>query len=995
MADDPIIRCSAQHRWARCFVGWFLACYVLLLRHSLFAGEPRHGPLTPEREAATFQMADDDLMVELVAAEPNVNSPVAISWDADGRLYVAEMIDYPLGPAAGRIRLLEDQDRDGRYERATVFAEGLNFPNGVLCASDSVLVTAAPDIWRLRDLDGDGVCDEREVVFTGFGQGNQQLRVNGLTWGLDNWIYGANGRSDGEIRRSNDPPGKSISIRTRDFRFKPDGSRFEALIGQSQFGQTHDDYGNRFLSWNTIAIRQALFDAAVLDRNPRLAAAAVRDLTERADRGEVFPISPRPQTFNRERTDFYNALCGLTLYRGDALGDEYKGNAFVGESLTNLVHRRVLKPDGPTFVSVRGEQGREFLASTDLWFHPVYMATGPDGALYVVDFYRRWVEHPQFVAEKPRGEVDWREGAGHGRIWRIRKRDAALATAHRLSRETAAELVEHLSHSNGWVRDTAQRLLVEQREKKSVPLLRKKLTDSASLKGRLHALWTLHGLDALDENTLLAVLHDRSAALREQALRVVRPTWAESTALRNTILALADDPDAAIHFRLALVLGTEDTLAGDSNTRDPHEHLAALVKLAKTIDKEPWTALALSGSLGPTAAPLLVELVKADHDWLIRPTPEQISFLVQVGQWIGGRSGEPESLAATMELALAHVPNGIGPGGVAIVVGVARGMKDVGRSFSAALRESASDRKPPWHNLVNTLPAIRKLALDPEQAVEYRLAAVEVLGFSDTAEHGRDLITLLEPGVPQALQSAATTALAQLASWELAAEILGGWNGYTRSTRRALIDSAMRSPLTSAALVESLERGDILPVELEAIQREMLTKVHDKELAERFRRVLAAAAPANRGEVVARYQASLQLAGDRRRGAALFKQHCSACHAVRWVGPRVGPALSGASAKPKETLLIDLLDPSRQVSPDQIAYTLASEDGQVFSGLLVAETATSVTLRRAEGLEVTMPRSQIEELRASGKSLMPDGLEQQLTEQDVADLLEFLASPGD
>jgi len=1007
MSVDPVIRCTGfrctgfQRRWVRCFVGWLLACPALLATHSILAGEQDHGPLSPQREAATFQLADDGLIVELVAAEPNVNSPVAVAWDADGRMYVAEMIDYPLGPAAGRIRLLEDRDHDGRYEQATVFADGLSFPNGVLCLSDGVLVTAAPDIWRLRDRDGDGVADEREVLFTGFGQGNQQLRVNGLTWGLDNWIYGANGRSDGEIRRPNDPPEQTISIRTRDFRFRPDGSRFEALVGQSQFGQTRDDYGNRFLSWNTVAIRQALFDDAALDRNPRLAAAAVHDLAARidqselADRGEVFPISPRPQTFNRERTDFYNALCGLTIYRGDALGDEYEGNAFVGESLTNLVHRRVLKPDGPTFVSLRGEQGREFLASSDPWFHPVYMATGPDGTLYVVDFYRRWVEHPQFVAEKPRGEVDWREGAAHGRIWRIRRRDVAPAPAHRLSRVTSTELVEHLSDSNGWVRDTAQRLLVEQHLTRAVPLLRKLLAEGASLKGRLHALWTLDGLNALDDDTLVAVLRDPSVALREQALRLVQPRCAESTPLREALLALADDPNGAIRFRLALALGARNSGASDSRAAHRYEHLAELVKLAKTIDKEPWTALALSGSLGTTAGPLLDELVKDDPDWLDRPTPGQIGFLVQVGQSLGGRTGDREALATTMELAVSQVSKGTRPGGLAIVVGVARGMTDVGRSFTATLREAASDGKPGWLDLVSALAAVRTLALDSEQAVEHRLAAIEVLGVADTAEHGKDLIRLLEAGVPQALQSAATAALAQMADVELAAEIFSGWNGFIRTTRRALIDSALRWPLTSAALVESLERGDILPVELEAFQREMLTKVRDKELAERARRVLAAAVPANREEVIARYQASLQLTGDRRRGAALFHQHCSACHAVRGIGHRVGPDLSGASAKPKESLLIDLLDPSRQVSPDQIAYTLATEDGQVFAGLLVAETATSVTLRRAEGLEITVLRGQIDELQASGTSLMPDGLEQQLTERDAADLLEFLSAPGD
>ncbi|HEV3022295.1 MAG TPA: PVC-type heme-binding CxxCH protein, partial [Pirellulales bacterium] len=765
MADDRPNQCSSSpHCWVGFLVGWLA---VLFSTHFLFAGEPGRGPLTPEQEAVTFQFADDRLVAELVAAEPDVNSPVAIAWDADGRMFVAEMIDYPLGPTAGQIRLLEDRDGDGRYEHATVFADGINFPTGVLCLADGVLVTAAPDILRLRDLDGDGVADEREVLFTGFGTGNQQLRVNGLTCGLDNWIYGANGRSDGHVRRPHDPPDQAVSIRTRDFRFKPDGSRFEAVTGQSQFGQARDDYGNRFLSWNTIAIRQALLDDGVLDRNPRLAVLAVHDLADHADHGEVFPISPRAQTFNRERTDFYNALCGLTIYRGDAMGDDYQGNAFVGESLTNLVHRRVLRPDGPTFVSVRGEQGRDFLAASDPWFHPVYLATGPDGALYVVDFYRRWVEHPQFVAENLRESVDWREGAGHGRIWRIRRRDGLPATVARLSGATPAQLVDFLSHPNGWVRDTAQRLLVERQETQAVPLLQRLATSGASIKGRLHALWTLDGLGALDDETLAVALDDGSAAVRKQGLRLVGARWAESEALRKALLALADDPDAAIHFRLALVLGN-----------DPREHVAALIKLAETIDEEPWTAIALSGSIGSAAGAFLVELLRADQKWLDRPTSAQLSLLVQIGQLIGGQAGKPEAILPTLELAVTdQEPRRVGPGALAIVVGLARGMADQGRSFSAALREAQSDGHVGWLALVAALPAIRQLALDPEQAVEYRLAAIEVLGIADTPEHGRDLMLLLAPGVPEPIQMGAAAALSQLADAELAAEIFSDWSG--------------------------------------------------------------------------------------------------------------------------------------------------------------------------------------------------------------------------
>ena len=363
-------------------------------------------------------LADPELTIELVASEPEVTSPVAIAWDEEGRLFVAEMLDYPTATTSGRIRMLEDRDGDGRYEHATVFADGLPFPNGVLPCFGGVLVTAAPNIWFLRDQDGDGRADERQVVLTGFGEGNTQLRVNGLHWGLDNWIYAANGRSDGEVRRPDDPPtargrldpaprrcGSDSHAAVGTGRGHAGRRRFEAIAGFSQFGLAHDDWGNRFPSWNTIPIRHVVLEQQALDRNPYLAeTSSVASILDMADGGRIFAISPPQPRFNRESVAFFNASCGpLDRARAACLPDRYHGNAFVCEPLTNLVHRRVLEPAGVTFIARRVEQGREFLASSDPAFRPVNLANGPDGALYVVDMYRELVEHPQFVPEPARG----------------------------------------------------------------------------------------------------------------------------------------------------------------------------------------------------------------------------------------------------------------------------------------------------------------------------------------------------------------------------------------------------------------------------------------------------------------------------------------------------------------------------------------------------------------------------------------------------------------
>ncbi len=508
-------------------------------------------PRPPREEQAAFVLADPELTIELVAAEPEVASPVAIAWDEEGRLFVAEMLDYPSATTSGRIRMLEDRDGDGRYERATVFADGLPFPNGVLPCYGGVLVTAAPDIWFLRDNDGDGRAEERRVVLTGFGEGNTQLRVNGLTWGLDNRIYVANGRSDGEIGLPKTVPDPAleptVSIRRRDLRFSylaafgsdartPKVFDVEPIAGFSQFGLPHGDWGDRFPSWNTIPIRHVVLEQQALDRNPYLAeTSSVAEILDPADGGRIFGISPAQARFNRESVSFFNASCGPVIERGGLLPAEYHGNAFICEPLSNLVHRRVLEPAGVTFIARRVEQGREFLASSDPAFRPVNLANGPDGALYVVDMYRELVEHPQFVPEPARGSVDFRRWHDRGRIWRIRPKSATEAGGRRPNLRKADErlLVAMLGNRNAWWRMTAQRLLVERGtfervvqdkgQASSGPLLLATLKESPNVLARLHAFWTLKSLGLVDSSVLAGLIADPHAVLREHCACASRP----------------------------------------------------------------------------------------------------------------------------------------------------------------------------------------------------------------------------------------------------------------------------------------------------------------------------------------------------------------------------------------------------------------------------------------------------------------------------------------
>jgi len=945
------------------------------------AAEPPSGPLVPTEAVRTFRLADDRLVIELVAAEPDLVSPVAVAWDEDGRMYVAEMIDYPVGPVSGKIKRLEFDD-NGKLQKTTVLADKLPFPNGVLPWQGGVLVTAAPHIWYLKERPGDPPTATRRIVLTGFNEGNQQLRVNGLTWGLDNWVYGANGRSDGMVRRPDVPPEKAISISRRDFRFNPQSGRVEAVAGFSQFGLARDDWGRRFLSWNTLPFRQVILEERFLERNPYLnAESSVAQIADPADQGRLFAISPPPTTFNREPVHFFNASCGNTIFRGQLLGPAYRGNAFVCEPLTNLVHRRALVANGVAFLATRTEQGKEFLASTDSWFHPVNLATGPDGALYVVDFYRQWVEHPHFVPEKMRAGIDWRKGAQHGRIWRIRLRGEEPRPIPKLSKAGASELVRCFSHANGWVRDTAQRLLVERQDRKTIPYLKDILRRPNSPLAKVHALWTLQGLGALEEAFLLNALKAEEAEVREQALLLCEGRLAGST-LVQAVLDCARHPEIRVRFQAALALGEIEG----------REALRALATITERDAGNEWVRTAVLSSLKESAWPFLRLLLERHPEWLATPSADQVPLLIQAAALVGARNRDAE-LAECLRL-LSGSGSGKTLGRLALLAGLSEASARVGRPLRLLLSKPPEPLTGPVRDLAGLFESARALALSEQEVPHARVLAVEVLTRAQAEGTGWLLIELMQPKHPPSVQSASARGLAELGDKGLIGQVFERWGSYATSTRRDVIASLLRSPSLTALLLEAIEKEQLAAADLDPTARALLDRIPDANLQRRARKILQKYQTADRREVVKKYQEALQLEGDARRGAGVFAKHCLACHQMQGQRYRVGPDLSGISSRPSAALLEDILDPSKEVSPDFINYTLTTKGGQILSGLVISETATSVRLRRNEGVEDTVLRREIDELRASGKSLMPEGLEQVLTLRDMADLLSFLRRPA-
>ncbi|WP_395746233.1 PVC-type heme-binding CxxCH protein [Prosthecobacter sp.] len=462
----------------------------------------------------------------LVAAEPLVQDPVFIDWDAKGRMWVVEMGDYPFAPGektkdgsvgqekvselqAGRVKILEDTNGDGIYDKASLFLDGLKHPTGLAFWKNGVFIANIPDIFYAEDTDGDGRCDKRETWYTGFTAGNPQHLVNGFCWGLDGWLYGANGDSGGDITCVKD--GKKIALGTSDFRFDPRTGGFALEGGRSQYGKWRDDYGNWFGNNNSTIGWHYWLPFRYLERHPEVVAKSVR--SDMNGEKRVFPASPPVRRFNQgSAVNTLTSGCSPMPFRDTTFGSDGENVMFICEPANNLVHREVLDYSGGTITSKRhpGDAESEFIASEDNWFRPSMARTGPDGALYVVDMYRLVLEHPEWIPAEIAHGLDLRAGEDLGRIYRIAKTGSPKSGA------AIPNPTEAMASSNGWMRDTAQRLLIERNETAAVPELKKLLGAAPAV--RIQAAFTLMQLGGMSADDVFALIRPLSPQVRATAL---------------------------------------------------------------------------------------------------------------------------------------------------------------------------------------------------------------------------------------------------------------------------------------------------------------------------------------------------------------------------------------------------------------------------------------------------------------------------------------------
>jgi putative membrane-bound dehydrogenase-like protein len=934
--------------------------------------------------------------VELVAAEPLVMDPIAFAWGPDGKLWVVEMGDYPLGvdghgKHGGIVRFLEDTDGDGKYDKSTVFLEGLGFPTGVMPWRKGVLVTCAPDILYAEDTDGDGKADVKRAVFSGFGEGNPQHRLNGLSWGMDGWVYGANGDSGGGIRAPSHTEYEPVSISGRDFRIRPDDGRIEAATGQSQFGRSRDDWGNWFGCNNSNPMYQFVLPDHYMRRNafiptpdPRVNVSVVPGASP------VFPTSRTLERFNDPNTaNRFTSACSVTVYRDDLFGREFDGNSFVSEPVHNLIHREIMTPNGITFSSRRAEdeQTSEFLSSSDNWFRPTTIKTGPDGALWVADMYRLVIEHPEWIPKEWQERLDLRAGHDLGRIYRVFPADKSPRAIPRMDRLDTAGLVAALDSASGWQRDMAQMMLMWNQDKAAAPGLERLAMSAGPPAVRVQALWALQGLGALSDSVLLRALGDTHPGIRRNAVQLAESRLNRAPAVAETVLRRAADAAASVRFQVALSLGEwDDRRAG-----------AGLSAIARRDANDGWVMAAVASSAAKHAGSIATGLL-APREPSGAPDPGATLALIErlIGQIIAQE--DLDALGGVLRAITITRSAGAAPARwqIELVAGVFDALDRRNQSLATLEAKAKGDTRASFEAIRKMSAAARAIAADGAALPADRASAIRLLGRDpDRASDDREtLLRLLAPQTPSDVQDAAVAVAMRSSDASTAQRLLGGWAGHGPRIRATLLDAMLARESWSQALLEQIEKGVVPAAEIDARHRQRLLDNQSASVRDRAAEIFGRPSDESRQRIIDAYRAAAQAPGNAQQGAAVFQKVCAGCHKLGSVGHEIGPDLSAMANRSAEFFLTAILDPNRAVETRYLSYLAATHDGRIVSGMLAAESGNSVTLVAQEGKRETLLRSDIESLQSSGKSLMPDGVERDVTPQAMADLLTFLHSAG-
>jgi putative membrane-bound dehydrogenase-like protein len=952
----------------------YLALLALLADYGAFAAEV---------DLSLFK-THPDVEISLVAQEPNVVSPVALTFDEEGRLFVVEMRDYPYGfgpkhKPGGTIRLLEDLDGDGKFEKSTIFAEGLSFPTSIAPWKGGVLVSAPPSIAYLKDTNGDGKADLRLNLFEGFVLGVTDSNMSGLRWGLDNRVHGDNGGNGGDVR-SLKKPTLLVKLGEADYSFDPESGDFARTYQTGGgFGLIFDNWSRSFTPHNVNHMQLRVMPLRYLERNPYLPPREVTvSVSDHGEMSVIYPISTPETRPNHPEQAGHFSSSGAMGYIGfpGFKGDLYE-SLLVADVVGNIVHRDVLEPNGPIFTAKRSpaEQTSEFIASRERTFRPTAMELGPDGAIYIADMQRDVIEHPDYIPQKLRDKIDLRAGENRGRIYRVTPKGGLPPVKVNLRKLSTYQLTRALGHTNQWMRTHAQRLLVEQRDGFAVNLLEGQLKSLDALT-RLHSLWALQGMGALTVDAMATAVHDEQPAIREAAILLIERWPTNVASLWETVAQATKDGNARVRFQAGLSLGA----LYDTKMNAP------LAELYVKDQQYPFTRLAVLSSLRSGAIEVLRQLQE-------RLEPDALRELADLAGSEASHKKRLEDLAPVLAKVTTPLLEGLETG--------VRRSSGVAEKNSKLVEALGPLTEPAAVQLARTLSlplseaqqaALQKSAAvlaDHSQPLNARVDAAQLLAFADNP---KALLEAIEGAQPAEVQAAAIQSLRAFNDPAVARGLLERWRELTPPARGPVLNLLLQRAAFHDPLLTAIESGKVTlgELNLDLEQRRRLLRRGSPEIRARAAKFIGDEEYSNRKTIVEDWMAKLPASGDAKLGQPIFEKVCAQCHRVGNIGNQVGPDLSSVAHRSVEDLLSNILDPNMAINPAYIAYNAELQNGDSETGILSAQTANAVTLLQAGGKKVTLERARLKKLQSSGASLMPEGLEAALTPADLRNLIAFV-----
>jgi putative membrane-bound dehydrogenase-like protein len=902
--------------------------------------------------------------LELVAAEPAVIAPVAMAFDENGRLFVVEMRDYAArraaGPRLGRIRVLDGMNEEGVFQTNSIYADNLPWPSAVACYAGGVFVAATPDIHYFKDTKGDGVADSHRVVLTGFGGTNPptvQALLNNFNWGIDNRIHGVTAGIGGVITAP-DWSGGSVSLAGADFAFDPRTLAVLPETGPAQSGLSFGNAGRRIVCNFVRPLRVPMYELRYADRNayypkpPAMLDVAIPAIA-------VYPFVPeggtKPRSAGRPETNTVAAAWlttarGGVVYRGSAFPTNYLENVFVADPANHLVHRFVLRDNGLTMAAERApdEPHSEFLVCEDPSFRPVQIVNGPDGTLYVADLQDR---------------------TDRGRIYRLVPANFKRPNPPQLGKIKTYDLVATLAQGDGWQRDTAARLIYERQDPVAVALLTNMLNNSRLPLARLHALHALEGSGALRENYVLKGLQDPDARVREHAIllseRLVN-NGVIPDALWVRMKALATDPSLRVRSQLAFTLGQIRRA----------DRAAVLAQILTRDLGNPWIQNAVMSSLPEGAGDLFVVLAGNPQ---FRGEAAGLDYLRQLALMIGVR-GHLDEVAQTEDFIGRAPLDRVQAYALLYALGV--GLHRTRSSL--ALTDPRGLLKRFYAEGLDT-------ATDPALPEMPRTVAVQFLSATPLrfAEIGDWLLMMCNPPPAPALQSATIATLGHYDDPLMVTSLLELWPALPPLLRNQAVTALLSRDSHVPAVLAAVQGGRIPAADLASSQLDFLRTYRNPAVSNRAV-LLFGPIPVERPAAVERFKPALTLTGVSDRGREIFRARCADCHSIGFPVQTLGPDLAHVKIGGREKLLAAILEPNLNQNPDYATCVVQSKDGENFIGIKTDDNLATLTLRQPAGTRLVWPRLNLQSAQTQMWSLMPSGLEQGLSPQNMADLLEYV-----